>query len=79
MYHSTSVFPEKIEVKVEPKDYHHPVIVKLADEEDSTDVVIVFLTKEQAKELFLELELALGEFQQKEKMVEMNEADPSLV
>ena len=62
MYHSTSVFPEKIEVKVEPKDYHHPVIVNLADEEDSTDVVIVFLTKDQAKELFLELGIALEEF-----------------
>ena len=78
MYHNTTVFPEKISIKVK-LEIEQPVIIDLADEDDATDSVTVFLTKEKAEKLFLELELALGEFQQKEKMIEMNEADPSLV
>ena len=78
MYHSTSVFPKKISIKVVRAD-HHPLIIDLTAKDNSLNKVTIFLTKEKAKELFLELELALGEFQQKEKMIEMNEADPSLV
>ena len=78
MYHNTTVFPEKISIKVK-LEIEQSIIIDLADEDDPTDSVTVFLTKEKAKELLSELELALGEFQQKEKMTEMNEADPSLV
>ena len=78
MYQTTTVFPKKFSFGIELENTH-PVIIDLTGGEDLGNLVRIFLTKEKAKELFLELELALGEFQQKEKMVEMDEADPSLV
>ena len=69
MYHNTTVFPEKVSIKVK-LGTEQPVIIDLADEEDSTDSVTVFLTKEKARELFLELELALGEFEGENRIAE---------